>query len=127
MRTLDYDLPAEQGGGKLVNFQYSRSLNELIGSWSAEVASGNFTAGDTFSVPCMKNGLIANVYKDPDGMIHLSGKDAGVRLMRTTPAVSTLAAALKPSLEGWKRSRRTRRRARRGPLKPSLEGWKLAV
>ena len=91
MRTLDYSLPAEQGGGKLVNFQYSRSLNELIGSWSAEVAGGSFTAGDTFSVPCMKNGLIANVYKDPDGMIHLSGKDAGVRLMRTTPPVSTLA------------------------------------
>ena len=91
MRTLDYNLPAEQGGGKLVNFQYSRSLNELIGSWSAEVAGGSFTAGATFSVPCMQNGLIASVYKDPDGMIHLSGKDAGVRLMRTTPPVSTLA------------------------------------
>lgn len=92
MRTLDYDLPADQGGGKLVNFQYSRSLNELIGSWTAEVAGGSFKAGDTFSVPCMQNGLIANVYKDPDGMIHLSGKDAGVRLMRSTPPVSTLAA-----------------------------------
>lgn len=92
MKTLDYDLPADQGGGKLVNFQYSRSLNELIGSWTAEVAGGSFKAGDTFSVPCMQNGLIANVYKDPDGMIHLSGKDAGVRLMRSTPPVSTLAA-----------------------------------
>ena len=91
MRTLDYTFPADQGGGKLVNFQYSRSLNELIGSWSAEVAGGNFTAGSTFSVPCMQNGIIASVYKDPDGMIHLNGKDAGVRLMRTTPPVSTLA------------------------------------
>lgn len=91
MRTLDYTLPASQGGGKLVNFRYSRSLSELIGSWSAEVAGGSFTAGDAFSVPCMRNGIVASVYKDPDGMIHLTGKDAGVRLMRTTPPVSTLA------------------------------------
>lgn len=105
MRTLDYNLPAEQGGGKLVNFQYSRSLNELIGSWSAEVAGGSFTAGETFSVPCMRNGVIASVYKDPDGMIHLNGKDAGVRLMRTTPPVSTLtdggAGAVIQALAGY--------------------------
>ena len=48
MRTLDYTLPASQGGGKLVNFRYSRSLSELIGSWSAEVAGGSFTAGDAY-------------------------------------------------------------------------------
>ena len=91
MRTIDYNLPASQGGGKLVNFQYSRSLNELIGSWTAEVAGGSFAAGADFSVTGMQNGVIASAIKDADGLWHLTGKDAGVRLMRTTPHVSTLA------------------------------------
>ena len=89
-RTINYSLPASQGGGKLTSFTYSRSLGELIGTWSAEVAGGTFTAGNAFSVPCMKNGLIERAWKDPDGLWHLSGKDAGVRLMRTTPPAKSL-------------------------------------
>ena len=95
-RTIDYNLPSGMGGGKLTNFTYSRSLGELIGTWSAEVAGGAFKAGQTFSVsdesgPVMTNGLIEHVWTDPDGITHLTGKDAGVRLMRTTPPARLLA------------------------------------
>lgn len=93
MRTLDYDLPAEQGGGKLINFQYSRSLNELIGTWSAEIA-GAFTgkAGDSITFAgAMGNGVISKVRRNADGLYLVEGYDAGVRLMRSTPHSKDLA------------------------------------
>ena len=34
--TRDFRFPASQGGGKLVSFTYSKSLGELVGTWSAE-------------------------------------------------------------------------------------------
>lgn len=82
-----------QGGGKLLNFTYSTNLGELVGAWNADVAGGSFQAGAKFTVEgYMKNGLIEQVWKDPDGMIHLSGKDAGVYLMCSTPPAKEIAA-----------------------------------
>ena len=89
-----FALPGEKEGGKLINFTYSRSLGELVGTWNAEIANAPknaFTAGDTFSMPCMANGYIERVWTDPDGMTHLNGKDAGVKLMRSTPSAQVLA------------------------------------
>ena len=90
MKTIDFSFSSTQGGGKLLGFRYSRSLSELIGSWSAEVAGGTFTAGDSFSVSVMNNGIITGAHKTPDGAWTLQGKDAGVRLMKSTPHASAL-------------------------------------
>ncbi len=90
MKTIDFSFTSTQGGGKLLGFRYSRSLSELIGSWSAEVAGGTFTAGDSFSVGVMNNGIITGAHKTPDGVWTLQGKDAGVRLMKSTPHASAL-------------------------------------
>ena len=91
MKVKDFNLNAEKNGGKIVAFNYSRNLNELVGSWSAKIANGNFTAGDFISFgDVMKNGIITKTYKDHTGMWHLEGKDAGVKLMITTPEISSL-------------------------------------
>ena len=91
MKTIDFNLNAEKNGGKIVAFNYSRSLNELVGSWSAKIANGSFTAGDFISFEgAMKDGIITKTYKDHTGMWHLEGKDAGVKLIITTPEISSL-------------------------------------
>lgn len=91
-----FTFPADKGGGKLTSFTYSRSLGDLAGTWTAEIANVTnpaiLKAGKDFDMPgVMKNGLIEHVWTDPDGLMHLSGKDAGVRLMRTTPPAQYLA------------------------------------
>lgn len=91
MITLDFNLPAEKNGGKISAFNYSRSLNELVGSWSANVAGGTFKAGDAISFSnVLNNGIISRAYKDSSGLWHIEGKDAGVKLMRSTPDISDL-------------------------------------
>ena len=90
-RTIDYTLASDKNGGKVTGFNYSRSLNELVGTWSATVAGGSFTAGASISFDgVMTNGVISNAYKDTDKLWHIEGKDAGIRLMKTTPPASSL-------------------------------------
>ena len=90
-RTIDYTLASDKNGGKVTGFNYSRSLNELAGTWSATVAGGSFTAGASISFDgVMANGVISKAYKDADKLWHIEGKDAGIRLMRTTPKASLL-------------------------------------
>lgn len=90
-KTIDYTLASSKNGGKVTSFNYSRSLNELVGTWSATVAGGSFTAGSSISFNgVMTNGVISNAYKDADKLWHIEGKDAGIRLMRTTPPASKL-------------------------------------
>ncbi len=90
-RTIDYSLASSKNGGKVTGFNYSRSLNELVGTWSATVAGGSFTAGASISFDgVMVNGIISKAYKDADKLWHIEGKDAGIRLMRTTPRSSLL-------------------------------------
>jgi hypothetical protein len=91
MKTLDYSLPQSVGGGKLLSFTYSRSLNDLMGTWSAEVSGGSFTSGNAFSVSGMTGGYISFAMQDNVGRWHLSGYDAGVSLMRSTPYTGDLA------------------------------------
>lgn len=91
MKTLDFNLSSNLNGGKITGFNYSRSLNELVGTWSAEVANGSFTAGNSISIGnVMADGIITNAYKDNTGLWHLEGKDAGIKLMKTTPDIEIL-------------------------------------
>ena len=91
MKTIDFSLDAAKNGGKITAFHYSHGLNELVGSWSASVANGTFKAGNSISFDdVMENGIITNAYKDSSGLWHIEGKDAGVRLMKSTPDVSEL-------------------------------------
>lgn len=93
MITLDYSLNDAKNGGKITAFTYSHGLNELCGSWSASIAGGNFTAGDSISFDSvMRNGIISRVRKDSSGLWHLEGYDAGINLMRTLPDIETLPA-----------------------------------
>ena len=65
MKTLDFNLSSNLNGGKITGFNYSRSLNELIGTWSAEVAEGTFKAGNSITFSgVMTNGIISNAYKE---------------------------------------------------------------
>lgn len=91
MITLDFNLPATKNGGKIVSFNYSHNLNELVGSWSATIAGGIFKAGNSISFSnVLTNGIISRAYKDSEGLWHIEGKDAGVKLMRSTPDISDL-------------------------------------
>lgn len=89
--SMTFDLDPNVNGGKLIEFSYNRSLNEIVGSWSAVVAGGDFKAGDSFSILAMQGGIILGAHKNPDGDWQLDGRDAGYRLMKTTPPVSELA------------------------------------
>ena len=93
MRVLDYNLDDSKNGGKISAFNYSRSLNELVSSWSAEAAGGNFIAGSSISFDnVMSNGIISKAYKDSSGLglWHIEGRDAGIKLMRSIPDISEL-------------------------------------
>lgn len=73
-------------GGKVIDFVYDRNLNSLVSDWSAKVYGGTFVAGNTITFQgAMTNGYILRAYVDSDGFWQLSGKDAGIRLMRTLP------------------------------------------
>ena len=91
MIVLDYSLDDSKNGGKITAFSYSHSLNELCGSWSATVAGGSFTAGENISFSnVMTNGIISRAKKDSSGLWHVEGYDAGIKLMRSTPAIEDL-------------------------------------
>ena len=91
MITLDYNISSGKNGGKVTAFTYSHSLNELCGSWSAQVAGGTFTAGNSISFAnVMMNGIISRAQKDSSGLWHVEGYDAGVKLMRSTPNIEDL-------------------------------------
>ena len=91
MKTITFNLDAKVNGGEVTAFNYSRSLNELIGTWSAEVAGGTFKAGNSISFSgVLTNGIITNAYKDSTGLWHLEGKDAGYKLMKSIPDISDL-------------------------------------
>lgn len=91
MKTLDYNISSNKNGGEITAFNYSRSLSELAGHWSAQVAGGSFTAGDSIGFGgVMTNGIIAKAQKDSSGLWHIEGYDAGVRLMRSTPNIEDL-------------------------------------
>ena len=91
MKTIDFSLDAVKNGGKITAFNYSHSLNELVGSWNASAAGGTFKAGETINFDgVIKDGIITSAYKDSDGLWHIEGKDAGVKLMKSTPDVSEL-------------------------------------
>ena len=91
MRVLDYNLNDQKNGGHVTGLSYSRSLNELISSWSATVAGGSFTAGESISFSgVMTNGIISRAYKDYEGLWHIEGKDSGVKLMRSIPDISEI-------------------------------------
>ncbi len=91
MKTLDYHLNAKKNRGDVIAFSYSQSLNELVGSWSAEVAEGSFKAGDNISFEhVMTNGIITKAYKNREGLWYLEGKDAGINLMKSLPKVSDI-------------------------------------
>lgn len=91
MKVLDFNLHSLINGGRITAFNYSRSLNELVGSWSAEVAGGSFKAGNNISFSgVLTDGFIASAFKDKEGLWHIEGKDAGIKLMRSTPEISEL-------------------------------------
>ena len=91
MKSLSCYIPSEQNGGKVTAFFYSHSLNELCGSWSADIAGGTFIAGDNISFDnIMTNGIISRAKKDSSGLWHVEGYDAGYRLMRSTPDIKDL-------------------------------------
>ena len=87
-KTIDFSL---NDARKITAFNYSHSLGELVGSWSASIAGGSFEAGDAFTINnVMKNGIISNAYKDSSGLWHLEGKDAGFRLMKSLPDIADI-------------------------------------
>lgn len=91
MKTLDFNLSDDINGGKIIAFNYSHSLNELVGSWSANVAGGNFNAGNSISFSdVLNNAIITRASKDSSGLWHIEGKDAGIKLMRSTPDIADL-------------------------------------
>ncbi len=91
MKTLDYNISSNKNGGKITAFNYSRSLSELAGHWSAQVAGGSFTAGNSISFGnILTDGVISKSRKDSSGLWLIEGYDAGVRLMRSTPNVEDL-------------------------------------
>ncbi len=91
MKTIDFALDSEKNGGKITAFNYSHSLNDLVGSWFANVVNGSFRAGDAISFNgVMTNGIITRAYKDYEGLWHIEGKDAGIYLMKSIPDISDL-------------------------------------
>lgn len=91
MRIFDFTLEQDINNGKITAFSYSRSLNELVGSWSANVAGGTFKAGESITFNgVMTNGIISKARKDNSGLWRIEGYDAGVRLMRSTPEISDI-------------------------------------
>ena len=91
MKVFDFNLSASKNGGNITAFNYSHGLNDLVGSWSASVAGGSFLAGEAISFSnVLTDGVISNAFKDSSGLWHLEGKDAGVKLMRSTPDIADL-------------------------------------
>lgn len=91
MKTITANLNDSLNGGKVTAFNYSHGLNELGGSWSAQVAGGNFVAGNSITFSgVMTNGIISKAQKDSTGLWHIEGYDAGIRLMKSTPEISDL-------------------------------------
>ena len=91
MKTIDFSLDSSKNGGNVTALSYSHGLSELAGSWSASVAGGNFTAGNSISFAgVLKNGIITRAYKDAAGLWHIEGKDAGIRLMKSTPDIENM-------------------------------------
>lgn len=91
MTVLNFNLNSDKNGGKITDFRYSKTLNELAGSWSAQAAGGTFTAGNSISFEgVMTNGIISKAQKDSSGLWHIEGYDAGIRLMRSTPDIEDL-------------------------------------
>ena len=91
MITLDFSLSSKKNGGNISAFSYSHSLHELVGTWHAQVAGGNFKAGASISFSgVMSGGIITHAYKDSSGLWHVEGKDAGVKLMKSTPDISDI-------------------------------------
>lgn len=91
MIVLDFDINSSKNGGKITSFTYSHGLNELCGSWSANVAGGTFRAGDSISFSnVMTDGIISRAKKDSSGLWHVEGYDAGIKLMRSTPDIADL-------------------------------------
>ena len=91
MKDFTFSLPAPKNGGKISAFNYSCSLNNLTGSWYAQVAGGSFKAGNSISFAnVLTGGVISKAYKDADGLWHLEGYDAGIKLARSLPDVSEL-------------------------------------
>ena len=91
MKTITINFSDTINGGKIISFNYSKSLNELCGSWSATAYGGTFTAGNSISFnDVMRNGIISKAYKDSTNVWHVEGYDAGVRLMRTIPDIADI-------------------------------------
>lgn len=91
MKTFLFSLDDKKNGGKISAFNYSHSLNELAGSWSAAAAGGNFKAGNSISFDgVMENAIITRAYKNSEGLWHIEGYDAGVKLMKSTPDIQVL-------------------------------------
>ena len=91
MNTINYNLISAKNGGNITSFSYSHRLNELSGTWTAQVAGGYFTAGEAISFDnVLNNGIISKAQKDSSGLWHIEGYDAGVRLMRSTPDIEDL-------------------------------------
>jgi hypothetical protein len=88
---IDFNLQQTVNGGKLLSFSYNRSLNSLVGSWNAEVYGGAFTSGGAFSLPGMTGGYITFAQEDDLGRWRLTGNDAGLALMRSTPPTQALS------------------------------------
>ncbi len=86
-----FNLKDDKNSGKITGFTYSRSLNELVGNWSAEAVGGTFKAGSSISFDnVMTDGIITRAYKDSSGLWHIEGKDAGIKLMKSTPDIADL-------------------------------------
>ena len=91
MKTFLFSLDDAKNGGKISAFNYSHSLNELSGSWSASAAGGTFKAGNSISFDgVMENALITRAYKNSEGLWQIEGYDAGVKLMKSIPNISDL-------------------------------------
>ena len=91
MKTLNFTLNSAKNGGYITAFNYSHSLDELVGSWSASVAGGTFKAGNSISFDgVMTDGIISHSYKDTSGLWHIEGKDAGVKLMKSIPEITNM-------------------------------------
>lgn len=90
-RILNYDgeLQYLHNGNRVLSFSYARQEGNIISDWNAEMAGGNYTAGDSFQIDIMKKGVITSVVRDSEGKVLLEGKDAGIRFMRPCPAPSS--------------------------------------
>lgn len=91
---MNISVPSSLLGCTILDLQVSRTCKGLVGSWSAILASSSAPAdvGDDVTLSGVFSGMVTMVQDLNNGSWRLEGNDNGIKLMKSTPARTSLTA-----------------------------------